>query len=155
MNKNCEKLDMFVSYEMNLGEVSKGILQIILGRMENAETEEEFNTCKELVDDALLNLIADNLISQEDFVNVLELLEQCTFEEEYTEDEGLDFTKTTTDEAHGALKGGKLHLIQDTFHEDDSPSGVHLTFQFVQEDRMFYRDLYISNDGTIYISKEY
>lgn len=47
MNSKYEKLDMFVSCEINLGDLGKTILQAIVGRMANTEIEEEFDTCKD------------------------------------------------------------------------------------------------------------
>lgn len=155
MRKCYEDINMYIENQLNMSRGGVAVLTTVLGQLMQAENEETYNVIKEIADSAILRLLMEEIINANEFEELSGLLDECTFEEEYTEDEGLDFTKTTTDEAHGALKGGKLHLIQNTFHEDDSPSGVHLTFQFVQEDRMFYRDLYISNDGTIYISKEY
>ena len=151
MISRCEKLDMFVSYEMNLGSVGKTLLQAIVGRMANAETEEVFDTCKELINNALLNLIADDYISQEDFVATLELIEECTFEDE--DEPSLKLIEMQFDDAIGLLQNKSLYYAN-LVYGNNKEVGKSFKFNDGNEQGQ-YRDLIIMYDGKVFVSEEY
>ena len=151
MISKFEKLDMFVSYEMNLSAIGKTLLQTIVGRMANTEIEEEFDTCKELINNALLTLIADDYISQEDFTATIELLEECTFEDE--DEPSLKLIEMQFDDAIGLLQNKSLYYANLVYRNNEE---VGKSFKFNEGNEQGpYRDLIIMYDGKVFVSEEY
>ncbi|WMI80948.1 hypothetical protein [Anaerotignum sp. MB30-C6] len=154
MNKGCRELDVFVGTKMKIAHTGKEVLYAIIGMMSKTDDEPEFNTCKELLDKALLNLIAfeDEIIPQEDFAMFLELLEECEFEEE---EPGIDLIEVNTEEASRILSGMHLSNVH-TLCNNSTVIGRVCAFRSTQEDEgCKFRNLLIQFDGRILVSEEY
>lgn len=155
MNKGCRELDVFVGTKMEIADTGREVLYAIIGMMSETDNESEFNTCKELLDKALLNLIAfeDEIIPQEDFARFLELLEACEFEDE--EEEGVSTAETNIRDAANILRGMVLYDIH-PLCSDRGIIGKAFIFRTNEEEGVGkLRTLSIQDDGRVYISEEY
>lgn len=121
-------------------------------RKHNNETYEAFEIRKREAKKALLRLFREDIVDDDEFDELLDAIEKDE------EDEGLKVESTTVEDASKIINGMILHSFRTT-HDGENPSekwGNGFTFRTgLEEEVSKYRELFIKNDGTVYISEEY
>lgn len=96
-------------------------------------------------------MIADDYISQEDFATALELLEECTFEDEH--EPSLKLIEMQFDDAIKLLQNKSLYYANLVYSNNEE---VGKSFKFNEGNEQGpYRDLIIMYNGKVFASEEY